>query len=432
MEDSSCVSDAVYRILQSLLGQNTSKESVDRHFRARNITVCYESGLNGSGDEMDHIDDLRKNMRLLEFGESFFSYCIPFIITIGLIGNSLSFRVFTSKSMRKMSVSLYLAALALSDVMVLMTYVFFDWLSRGLRQWPGGHSLPLVTFQGFCQMYLFLAYTFRLVSVWLIVIFTVERYIGVCKPLHRREMCTNTFAKRAICSLFLLGSVIASYKPILCESKIVSPGRSACTFKPEYETINFVLDTIYALMITAVPFVIISSLNLFIVKKLLQTRRRHKQTKFLADENIVKLEFTFVLLVISTCFIALNIPYFVVWCQRMEYQMRGTQVGLSNPIETDGLRGQLFITRTIFCVNYCTNFFLYALTGRHFRRQLGMIMGCRTQPVRRRSTAVRTTQLTLTTNSPRHSLHMTSHIGTCSPSQNEELGTAVRYQGSRL
>jgi hypothetical protein len=33
----------------------------------------------------------------------------------------------------------------------------------------------------------------------------------------------------------------------------------------------------------------------------------------------------------------------------------------------------LFITRTIFYINYCVNFFLYCLTGAYFRKELRML-----------------------------------------------------------
>ena len=396
------------QILQRVLVNFTRKDFYN-HFRERNLTLCADSNATGNGKGvMLSIDDFRQDIQLHNNGMNFFSFFIPVVILIGIVGNSLSLRVFTSKAMRKMSASYYLAALAMSDMLVLMTYVLLDWLNRGLPRWPGGHSVPLVATQGVCQTFLFFGYTFRLVSVWLIVVFTIERYIGVCRPLHRREMCTKTFAKRAIGSLLLLSSVIASYKPIFCEVKVTEHGSKLCTFKPEFDRPNFILDTIYGLIITAIPFIIISILNMLIVRKLLETRRRHRKAKFLADESVVKLEFTFVLLVISTCFIALNLPYFIVWCQRLHHQLMTSLTPGKLDSETDRIRGRLFITRTIFCINYCTNFFLYALTGRHFRMQLRGVLRCEDPLERRRSLMARTTQITLTTASPRTSLCMTS------------------------
>ena len=87
--------------------------------------------------------------------------------------------------------------------------------------------------------------------------------------------------------------------------------------------------------------------------------------RFCSDDStsIVKLEFTVLLLVVSTCFITLNLPYFTVWCMRLYNELKS---GTKAP----HLRGTLYICKTIFSFNYCINFFLYSLTGVNFRRQL--------------------------------------------------------------
>ena len=275
-----------------------------------------------------------------------------------------------------MSASYYLGALAASDILVLLTTVLLEWFNIGLPKWPGEHRLPIVHTNGVCQTFLFTSYLFRFLSSWLIVIFTVERYIGVCKPLRRREKCTVKFARRAIGSLIVVGIAISTYKPVL--SGISGDLAQRCGAKPQHEKINFVLDSCYGLIITAVPFVIISSLNMLITRNLLNTRRRHKRSKFLTEENFVKLEFTFVLLVVSTEFVALNLPYFIVWSKR-SLQMIQNMLNPGVSTQSERMRGLHYITKTIFHLNYSSNFLLYSLTGAHFRAQLKGIMCTRRQ-----------------------------------------------------
>ncbi len=83
----------------------------------------------------------------------------------------------------------------------------------------------------------------------------------------------------------------------------------------------------------------------------------------------MRFEFTILLLVVSTCFIALNVPYFATWCHRLKHQIHN-MLNTGNPTRTEHLRGTLYITKTIFSLNYCINIFLYSLTGANFRRQL--------------------------------------------------------------
>ena len=62
-----------------------------------------------------------------------YAFLTPFILIIGLIGNSMSLKVFTSRVMRRLSSSTYLMALSVSDMLVLLTYVLLDWLNDGTQ-----------------------------------------------------------------------------------------------------------------------------------------------------------------------------------------------------------------------------------------------------------------------------------------------------------
>lgn len=148
-------------------------------------------------------------------GELLYAFVTPFILVVGLVGNFVSLKVFSFPQLRKLSASMYLTAISVSDSLVLVTFVLLDWLNRGLPLWPGSHRVQVINTHGVCQSFLFASYTFRFVSVWLIVLFTIERYIAVCRPFHRRLICTKTFARRAIASVVVLAAVISLYKPLL-------------------------------------------------------------------------------------------------------------------------------------------------------------------------------------------------------------------------
>ena len=76
---------------------------------------------------------------MFQIGKDVYANMIPVIFIVGILGNAISLKVFTSKVMRRLSSSLYLVALSISDISVLLTYVLFDWLNHGLRRWPGGY-----------------------------------------------------------------------------------------------------------------------------------------------------------------------------------------------------------------------------------------------------------------------------------------------------
>jgi len=45
-----------------------------------------------------------------------------------------------------------------------------------------------LVFAVMCSMYGLIAYVFRFTSAWIIVVFTVERYIGICRPLDQHVL----------------------------------------------------------------------------------------------------------------------------------------------------------------------------------------------------------------------------------------------------
>lgn len=304
----------------------------------------------------------------ISFGELFYGYFTPVIIVVGLVGNTLSLSVFMSKAMRNLSASLYLTFLSISDMLVLIIYVFFDWLSRGTPYLPGNMSVQVIHMDGVCHAFLYLSYTMRFVSVWLIVGFTIERYIGICWPLKRITVCTRGYAKRSILMYILLGMTLSIYKPLLSGVYNVSEyfSMKRCTHKPESKFTSFVMDVTFGIFITVVPFFIICILNCLMTRRLFM-RRGSNRFRRIAHEHQIRLEFTLILLGVSTCFIALNLPYFVVWCFQM---YRSYTVSLDYAHNFRQTRELLLITRTIFYLNYCINFFLYSITGACFRKEL--------------------------------------------------------------
>ena len=168
-----CGDRDVFFLLKDIFGSNGSAWDQD----------LGNNGGCGAAYNISDDDQLISNLSAIRntrddyFGKDFYAYVTPFIIVIGFFGNVVSLLVFTSKRMRKLPASLYLAAISVSDTLVLLTYVLLDWLSKGLPRWPGNHMLPLVNITGVCQTFLFLSYTFRFTSVWLIVVFTVERLV---------------------------------------------------------------------------------------------------------------------------------------------------------------------------------------------------------------------------------------------------------------
>ncbi|KAK7091711.1 hypothetical protein V1264_009359 [Littorina saxatilis] len=146
--------------------------------------------------------------------------------------------------------------------------------------------------------------------------------------------------------------------------------------------LSFVLDSVYGLSITIVPFLIISVLNALIIRRLLHRYKRHKRINVITEESIIRMEFTVILLVVSFVFIVLNLPYCFVWCKRFFLSRKGMHEGPGSSdvgVDFDNYEGVLMITRVVFYMNYCVNFFLYSVTGAYFRKELKILVFYKSQ-----------------------------------------------------
>ena len=324
------------------------------------------TGGNGSSDNYsDHIFIFHsEHDNLIKAARSFFLYFTPVIIVIGIVGNSLSVAVFCSKSMRKLSASTYLAALAISDICTLVFYVFVEWLKRGENLLWSSATFSFLNKDGFCQCFVYLSYVSRIMSAWIIVIFTVERFTGICYPLKS----FRKGATRIMLIMLSIAAILVLYKPLMLrEHPTVSGVRCAPLHNVEF--ISFVLDSVFGILITLIPFLIITVLNLLIVRKLFIRNMRS------SEDTQIRLEFTMILFAISFFFVAFNAPYFVVWSKFFilnSSRFGNPPINLISEITYWG--AVLSIVRTIFYMNYCVNFFLYSITGAYFRRELCDLM----------------------------------------------------------
>ena len=357
------------------------------------------------------------------YGERFYAYVTPFLILIGLFGNVTSLCVFFAKRMRKLNVPLYyLTALSASDTIVLMSYVLMEWLNKGLPLWQGKHRLAVIDTQGMCHVFLLLSYTFRFVSVYLIVAFTVERYSAICNPFENRACSRKSTTRKVIAVVLLIGSCISIPKlalsglysrhntstsnvncvirqivddddtsqylyfnetddvDVLASTEMTSQRSNSdnydcprsermCQCSEDYANTCYAIDVSYGFLITAVPYILMLGFNIPVIRQVIRTYGRKNHVKLGAHHGVrlpkrkLTWELTVTQLVVSSCFVFLNLPFFVTWCQLIA--ARRATPGAFGRITS--LRNQLAITKTVFYVNYCINFFLYCLTGSYYR-----------------------------------------------------------------
>jgi hypothetical protein len=134
-----------------------------------------------------------------QVGDFMAHYYTPGVVLFGSIGNILSVIVFLKTKLRFLSSSYYLAALGINDTCFLLGS-FVAWLDY--------LNVDIYNKNYYCQFFTFMSGLCTFLSVWIVVAFTVERFIAVVYPLKRPTMCTVKRACVVLSGLFSIGSLI--------------------------------------------------------------------------------------------------------------------------------------------------------------------------------------------------------------------------------
>ena len=135
----------------------------------------------------------------------------------------------------------------------------------------------------------------------------------------------------------------------------------------------FILESIYGLLITAVPFLIMTVLNSYIMCTLSRAKVLKPSSFKRREDTPIRTQFTLILLGVSTCFVCLNLPYFIIWCCHMAHMI--SDIGAESRSKM-AYQNELIISKTLFCCNYCVNFFLYCFSGTFYKKALKKLLQC--------------------------------------------------------
>ncbi|XP_031839009.2 uncharacterized protein LOC116429807 [Nomia melanderi] len=204
---------------------------------------------------------------LLDF---FHQYYIPSIILLGLVGNLLSCIVFLNTYLRIRSSSYYLAALATADFGFLITLLLV-WLNDTL-------GWKVFNKDGWCETLVYVSAVCSSLSVWLIVAFTVERFIAVQYPFHRPHICTISRAKSIVLVLVILALTSHSYSFVTAGVVLTRDGEEYCDLKVEYMETMKIINIIDSIVSLIAPLVLIIVMNTMIMRNLLKFSQKFKQT----------------------------------------------------------------------------------------------------------------------------------------------------------
>ena len=198
-------------------------------------------------------------------------YFTPVVITVGIVGNAMSFLVFTFTHLQRQSSSFYLSTLAVSDIGYLLTLLFV---------WLGRIGFQIFLSDSWCRIVHYSKQVWGFLSLWTILSFTAERYIIVYHPLRKDMFCTRTRAKQVVAGLSLFALLIYVYifKIFIA---VRFPQSAVCMIMPTYYDLSLIMDGLDTVIARVLPSSIIVVLNVSIIVKIhsFQNRRTTEANK---------------------------------------------------------------------------------------------------------------------------------------------------------
>ena len=130
--------------------------------------------------------------------------CILFIALVGVAGNVMSFILMMDRKLNSFAYSIYIKWMAVSDSVLLVMVSTEDTLHTYGRD-PGYVMAYDVIL---CKLWYFIVSVTFILSPWLVVALTLDRFVCVVFPLSRHVLCTKSKAIKLCLTLTLVAAAL--------------------------------------------------------------------------------------------------------------------------------------------------------------------------------------------------------------------------------
>lgn len=292
-------------------------------------------------------------------------YLLPMI---SFFGNALTLLIiFSNAQLNRSSFSVYVKSMAVSDTFVLVLKL----LSYENK------TSKYIYFPSLCTVLVFLSEATVLLSVWTIVLITIERTLVVLFPLHIKKFVSASRARYSILVITCL-SLLFSARLLLITIDSSPSQRKRCHPIDQWQAYRQLNEMITEFAYCFIPLALVitgNCITLYTVRRAVFNRRQIVSTQLQQHRQLETHEnqLMLMLFIVTSMFIVYFVPF-----------------TLANIIRRWGLPFHFCFTNKTFEVyaivrsfcdllkdcNFCTNFIIYCISGRRFRQALFALFKC--------------------------------------------------------
>ncbi|XP_035511820.1 probable G-protein coupled receptor 139 [Morone saxatilis] len=194
----------------------------------------------------------------------------PALAAVGIPSNTITFLIILRRNcMLSRSSTFYLMAISVADNLVLIFIVVLE-LSVKYHQ-----QEPFWSYEPWCNLRDIFNYGAYNASTWLVVVFTVERFIAIHTWKMKTKICTPRCAAWTITAVFLFSHIFA-IPYYWSNASVYADNQTRCIYKPEAPS-HFIHALVWCQTVQAyvLPFLIILTLNGLTLRLISHCNRVH-------------------------------------------------------------------------------------------------------------------------------------------------------------
>lgn len=287
----------------------------------------------------------------------------PALCIAGMIENMISVLVFCSKTLRKVSSNVYLAALSFASSL----FCFANFLV-----WLETLNVHLIHQDGVCQIVVYVTYVCSFLTVWFVVCVTFENFLISVNLKYAVLVCTVNKARFIVASLTSFAVGLYSFSLWTTQTTSVS-GTKHCTQKQKYEFVIHAFTYVDIMVTSVLPLLtMIIFLGTIYAKHVLQ-RVVHKveDVEYQSREPRRNSKRSHQMLTkITRVLLAIGITYIVLSCPASVNRIR--ILLFVNPniryLHVEWAINQLCLM--IYNCSFCVYFFIYLAFSMNYRKMI--------------------------------------------------------------